>query len=527
MRRVLPIVAAGVGSGVLTILPFPDLGWWVVAPIALVPLLVAVPSLGLRGALLTGWITGAVSLAGIFHWIVPTAVNLAQFPTWAAALVLGAYAIVYGLNGAAMAVALRTILRLPLPAWAAVLLAPAAVVAVDFVGPHLFPFTLGNTYWRVPLLIQGADVTGIEGATYVTVAVSTAIALALRDLWARRRPSLLPGGVAIVLLAAWLAYGAVRLQSVREDEAAAPVLRLLLVQPDARPDERRSRDPKVRDGLVDRLIAMSRTADRTGVDAVIWPEGAFPYEWVATTGAGAVTYQVRAARLVKEMVREVGIPLVFGAITRPDERGRNSMLMLGPDGEEANRYDKRLLLAFGEYMPLSDTFPWLKGRVPGVGNLREGEAFGAFTIAGHVAAPSVCYEAVQAGLTREAVVAVDAGLILNVTNDGWFGTSGAPRQHLMDQVPRAVELRRPVVRATMTGISAVVRASGDLVGETGVYERATVVVEVPVPTDPERTVFAVVGRAFAWACFAATVAALFAALVAYRKGKKSRSTTTG
>ena len=203
------------------------------------------------------------------------------------------------------------------------------------------------------------------------------------------------------------------------------------------------------------------------------------------------------------------------------------MLMLGPDGEEANRYDKRLLLAFGEYMPLSDTFPWLKGRVPGVGNLREGEAFGAFTIAGHVAAPSVCYEAVQAGLTREAVVAVDAGLILNVTNDGWFGTSGAPRQHLMDQVPRAVELRRPVVRATMTGISAVVRASGDLVGETGVYERATVVVEVPVPTDPERTVFAVVGRAFAWACFAATVAALFAALVAYRKGKKSRSTTTG
>ncbi len=527
VRRALPIVAAGIGSGILGILPFPDIGWWVFAPVALVPLLAVVPSLGWRGALLAGWIAGALSLAGIFHWIVPTAINLAEFPAWGAGLVLVAYSIAYGLNGAALGVALRTVLRLPVPVWAAVLLAPAAVVAVDFVGPHLFPFTLGNTYWRVPLLIQGADVTGIEGATYVTVALSTALALVARDVWARRRPSLLPAGVAVLLIAAWLAYGAVRLPAFRDAEATAPVLRLLLVQPDVRPDERRSRDVQVRDSIVDRLVTMTRDADRTRVDAVIWPEGANPYEWNTTPRPGPLTYQVRAGKRVQDLARELGLPLVFGAITRPDERGRNSMILLGADGAEASRYDKRRLLAFGEYMPLSDTFPWLKDRVPGVGNLREGSEFGAFRIAGHVAAPSICYEAVQTGLTREAVDAVDAELILNLTNDGWFGTSGAPSQHLMVQVPRAVELRRPLVRSTMTGISAVVRASGDLVDETGVYEKATEVVEVPVPPSPASTIYAVVGRAFAWACLAATVAALCAALILHRKGKKSRSTITG
>jgi len=235
---------------------------------------------------------------------------------------------------------------------------------------------------------------------------------------------------------------------------------------------------------------------------------------------------VRAAGKVRDLALEIGLPLVFGSITRPDARGRNSMILMGPDGEQKERYDKRRLLAFGEYMPLSDTFPWLKGRVPGVGNLQEGESFGAFRLGDSVAAPSICYEAVHAGLTRDAVDAVDAGWILNLTNDGWFGTSGAPSQHLMVQVPRAVELRRPLVRSTMTGISAVVRASGDLADETGVYERAVRKVDVPLG-QTGRTVFAATGRWFAWACAAATALAVLAAIARYRKGKKSRSTSTG
>jgi len=530
-RRLVPIVA-GVLTGVLSILPYPDIGWLPVAPLAYLPLLLAMPILSWRGALFAGWIAGAVSLAGIFHWIVPTAVNLAQFPAWGAAGVLVAYSLAYGLNCAALALALRAILGLAIPAWGRVLLAPAAVVAVDFLGPHLFPFTIGNTYWRVPLLIQGAEITGIEGATFATLAVTTAMALAIRDRWAGRRVGIAGPVVALVVATAWIGYGAVRLPVVREAEASAPTVRLLVVQPDVRPEERRSRDAAVKDGLLARQIAMTGEALQADaaagahppVDAVIWPEGSFPWEWVAPKGPA--TGGSRAIARLRDAVRGWGVPLVFGSITRPEQRGRNSMILLGPDGVERDRYDKRRLLAFGEYLPLSETFPTLKGRIPGVGNLEEGKEFAAFRVGGHVAAPSICYEAVQAGLTREAVVAVDADLILNVTNDGWFGTSGAPAQHLMDQVPRAVELRRPLVRTTMTGISGVIRASGDLTDETGVYERATEFVTVPLPPEGA-TPFVVAGRTFPWTCVGATVAALLAAAWAYRKGKKSRSTITG
>ncbi len=527
-RRILLPVAVGVLTGLLQAACFPDPGAFFLAPLALVPLLWTLPRLGWRQSVAAGWISGAVSLAIIFHWIVPTAINLAQFPGWGAGLVLAAYAVVYGVNGVLLATAMKAILGLPLPGWGQALAVPASVVAVDVLGPHLFPFTLGNTYFRVPLLIQGADLTGIEGATFVTVSLSVAGVWLARDLRSRRRLSLAPVAVAAGLAAAWLAYGAVRLAEVREAEETAPRLHLLLVQPDIRPQERRNKDPAVKDALVDRMVGMTRDADREGVDAVVWPEGAFPFDWKpgpAPHGA-PLTYGVRAAGKVQDLVREIGVPLVFGSITRPDSRGRNSMMLLGPDGRQEDRYDKRRLLAFGEYMPLSGVFPWLKGKVKGVGNLQEGEAFGAFRIGETVAAPSICYEAVHAGLTRDAVDAVDARWILNLTNDGWFGTSGAPAQHLMVQVPRAVEMRRPLVRATMTGISAVVRASGDLADETGIYERAVRKVDVPLAATG-KTVFAVAGRWFAWTCVAATVLALLVAIARYRRGKKSRSTSTG
>ncbi len=496
------------------------------APLALVPLLAVLPSVGRGGAWFGGWTAGALSLGVIFHWLVPTAINLAGFPDWGAVLVLVAYSLVFGLDFAVLAFVCREVLLLRVAAWARMLLVAAAVVATDFGLPHLFPFTLGNTFWRHPTLLQGAEWTGIEGATFVTVALSAALALALRDLWQRRRPTLVPLAVSLILVATWVGYGMFRLPQVRELEASAPTLKLLLVQPDIRPHERRSRDPVVRDGMLGRLLSMTLGADLTAVDAIVWPEGAAPYEWPSAIVKGAADAPSRAAIRISDAVREMGKPLVFGTITGLKGSRRNSMVMLGPDGLEAGRYDKRRLLAFGEYLPLSDTFPFLKGSIPGVGNMKEGESFGAFRIREFVASPSICYEAVHANFTREAVQDANADLIVNLTNDGWFGASGAPSQHLMVQVPRSVELRRSLVRSTMTGISAVVSPSGDIWAETGVYQRSAQVVTVPVPAMGS-TPFAVYGPVFAWACVLATFGSLLAAAMNYRKGKKSRSTTTG
>jgi apolipoprotein N-acyltransferase len=502
----------------LWILALPDAGLWPLAFVAYLPLFLAVAGLSRRRAFFTGWLAGLVLFSGIFHWIVHTAMTMSDFPAFGAVPVLLAFAAWSGLGTALVALACRELWDRPLR----VLTVPAAVVGVEFLWPLLFPVGLGNAFYRVPALMQGMDSTGVYGGTFVAVAVTVGAASVIRELRAGRP---WPRGTVVAtvaILAAWLGYGLVRLL-VLPPEGEPGVVRLAIVQPDITAEDKKHRDGASRKALFERIKGLTLGADTSDVDAVVWPEGAFSFFFdpFAEGRKGWENITETSKRLVA-MVGELKKPLVFGSLTEPAGRSRNSLILLGPDGAERQRYDKRKLLAFGEYMPLSNVFPFLRESVKEVSDMEPGNRPVAFEFGPARALASICYEAILPTFTREAAEETGANLLLNVTNDAWFGTSGAPEQHLMVQVPRSVELRLPLVRSTETGISAVVDARGEFTFETGLHERR--VDRVTVPLGGAFSLYRVVGDAFAWICLAGVVASLG---VGYWRGKKSRSTKIG
>jgi len=402
---------------------------------------------------------------------VHTAVTMSDFSFWTAALVLMAFAIWHGLGWGLVGLMVRSRVSSSL----AVVIVPAAVVAQEFAWPQLFPWHMGNTFFRVPLLMQGMDLLGIWGATFVAVTVSVALAQAALGSCKWRRSAL----VATVLVIGWVAYGAIRL-GTWEPAGADDEVTLALVQPDITPSDKKKRGVANRKALFARLRDMTLQADLTGVDAVIWPEGAFPFYFALETG-GRTNWDdvVAMSKELQAMPRTLQRTAIVGTLTKPVDRTRNSVLMLGPDGQEMNRYDKRRLLAFGEYMPLSDTLPFLKNSVKEVSDMEAGDSVSSLRLGPALILPTLCYEAIFPEFVRTSLNEVGGNVIVNLTNDSWFGESGAPAQHLMDQVPRAVELRVPLVRVTATGINAVVLPTGEFALETGLHERRVDVVRVP------------------------------------------------
>lgn len=482
-------------SAALEVLSLPDAGWSWAALVAPVPLLWVLPELGFGGAFLAGWAAKVLAIAGIFHWLIPTAIELAGFPLAGAVGVWVAFSLAQGLVGGVLGLAIRGTSDLPWPGrWVAI---PLAWVAVDAWLPHLFPYGLGHAFWQSPVWMQGAEATGIEGTTFVVVLLAAGLVEWLRHPRDRRGVASL--GIAIAVVAGWLGLGALRMEHVLEAEAVAPRIKVLLVQPDIQPSRKTRRDVETRRGIEDLLIRLSDQGGAASHDLVVWPEGAWPWEWDSHRSGTLGDEARRGAAVLADTVARWQRPVLFGTITRPASRSRNSLVLLGPDGVEKARYDKRRLLAFGEYMPLRDVFPSIRGRIRGVGDLEEGDSFVPLEVEPFRLAPSICYEAIHGPLIREAVRATGASILVNLTNDGWFGPSGAPAQHLMVQVPRAVEQRIPLLRDTMTGISAVVEASGVVAVRTGIGEATALSVEVPVP-DLGPTLFQRLGPWFAGAC---------------------------
>ncbi len=355
------------------------------------------------------------------------------------------------------------------------------ISAAEWLRGHLFtgfPWnTLGMALGQNLWLMQAASVVGLYGLTVLAVLACAAPATLADAGGASRRWG--PPAAALLLLLGLAAGGALRLPSGPMPEV--PGVRLRLVQANIPQDARFN--PRNRDGILERYLGLSDSAtapDRQGlrdVTHLIWPESSFPF---------LIQRDPQALRRIGEALPP-GTLLVTGAARAdeplPGERLHfyNAILMIGQDGFVGGRYDKLHLVPFGEYLPgpvdsLLRTLG-LKQFVAVPGGFTAGEAHGRPPLAVPglpPVAPSICYEAIFPGdvaSRRER-----PGLLLNLTNDGWFGDTPGPRQHFAQARLRAVEEGTPLVRAANTGISAVVdpygRVTGMLpVGTEGVLDR--------------------------------------------------------
>jgi apolipoprotein N-acyltransferase len=215
------------------------------------------------------------------------------------------------------------------------------------------------------------------------------------------------------------------------------------------------------------------------------------------------------------VLRGFRTPLLFGVITsRTDEDGRtrdfNSALLVDADGTVQGRYDKNLLLLFGEYLPLADTFPFLRKWLPEAGDFTPGHEAVVLTSGDARLGVLVCYEGILPSFTRR-VAQKDPNLLVNLTNDAWFGQTAEPDLHMQLAAFRAVEHRRFFVRSTNTGVSVVVDPVGRVLHRTSLTDPESFVADT-VLLEGE-TIYRRFGDLFAWACAGITLllggAALF------------------
>ncbi len=492
-------------SGLLLALSFPKYGSGLVAWVALTPLLVALaeapsPSHGFR----LGYVTGALSSLGIVYW---TSIVVVQYgglarPVGVAVMVLLCLALALFPSGFGWMLSRWARRHGP----AAVLLAPIAWVATEILRAHtLFNFSwclLGYSQHANLETLQIARYAAVYGVSFLVAAVSSALAFLVLER--RRGPRLAVVLVTAGLLAVVWMHGEWRLGQTLPE---AGRLKVGLVQASIAQDEKW--DAAHAWANVDRHLELTRRAHAQGARLVVWPESALPFLFDRTP--------VVAAQL-RKMVQESGLFLLFGnddREEREDERGRIwvGAKMLDPQGAVVLRYHKMRLVPFGEYVPLQSVLT-LGGRfsaklVQEVGEFTPGEEYAVGAVDGHPIAAFICYEAIFPDLVRE-FAARGAQLLVNITNDGWYGRTSAPYQHFAMAKFRAVENERYLVRAANTGITAVVDPHGRVLDRTELFERTVLVREVPLLAGS--TFYTRHGDVFAWACLGAAVALTAAGL---------------
>jgi len=455
-RRVAIAVAAGAAWGWshgITTHPL-------LAIAALVPLILLLEQ---PQPIVSGWIFGLVAWVTAIPWIVPTISTYGYIAGWLAALalvalclVLGCYSALFGLLGARV---------LRLPTFFAVAGLAALWVALEVARGWLltgFPWNLAAYAWTdLPGALPLASWIGAWGVSGLLVATSAGLARA----WRSRRWE--TAAWALLVPAALLPIGA---RFARPAEAGGKTIAVSVLQPDI-PD-RPLFDAAANEQDYRRLLAMSAEACRPGA-LLIWPESAsWPREWQDDPRLAA---DVRA-------LNGRGCGVLLNSVYTAGGHDYNAALLVSPGApEEPQMAAKRHLVPFGEYVPLRGVLPFAGKIARVVGDFTPAEKVHLLAWNGALLGAAICYEVVFPGETAELVRA-GASLLVSVTNDGWYGDTAAPRQHLRAARFRAAENRRWLLRAAVTGISAAVRPDGSLAGTIGVAQRGVLALDVETRT---------------------------------------------
>jgi apolipoprotein N-acyltransferase len=414
----------------------------------LAALLTDAPRWRMRRALLVGLVAGTTANAIALFWVVPLLQTFARFPWVAAvptALVLW---VVQGLPFALAAAGACALSRRGAPAW---LVLPASLTVAFSITPALFPWRPAASQVEFLPWVQLADVGGPPLLDLLWALAGCAVARAVMVGPAPSRVA--AAALAFAAVVGPLAYGMPRMAQVRAERAAAPTLRVGVVQPNVGIFDKH--EPLLWPRHLALLQEMTRGLEDRGADLVVWPETAYPYTFPRDR-----TRDLSGPHAVRG--RHTQVPLLFGAITQRSRCERwNSVLAMDPEGEVLAVADKRRLLAFGETVPLWHHLPPLRRFFPCPG-LTPGTEPGVVHVAGAAIGVLNCYEDILALHTRWLVrQGSSPALLVNATNDAWFGDTSEPHLHHHVARLRAVETRRDLVRAVNTGVSGHVLATGE------------------------------------------------------------------
>jgi len=424
--------------------------------VALVPLIWLWESSSSSGrAFLWAFSAGVVFYLFHLHWI-PNMITDVPVPRWLLWLGMSLLVLYQALWWGLAGMATRWMRRVP--AW---VMAPgfaACWTLLEYVRCHMgdLSFTWA-TLWAPGLgdtpLMSSA---GLWGPFGISLAIALVNALGYRAARDRKWLALAwaAGFVALIHLAGFLPNGTHRVGT----------LRVAIIQPNILLEGWA--------GVEEAYKALAEHAVGKGVQLVILPESAFP---------GPLRYSARAQKLTLFIAREVDAPMVMASWDREEKRYYNTVFLVNKDGKPTDRYDKVLLVPFGEHYPFQERLPesFLKKVDIGVGDYSRGSRVRPLCMDSLLLGPYICYESLFPDIARAQVLS-GAQVLLNLTNDGWFGTSLGPTEHFQLGRFRAPETGRFLLRAGKTGISAIVDEKGRLVQEIGLFEKGLMIRDVPL-----------------------------------------------
>jgi apolipoprotein N-acyltransferase len=493
-----------VSAGLLNWAVFPKIGLWPLVWICQVPLMLASfrENSHFR-SLLFGYLSGLVFFAGTCHWIAGVLLNYGGLPWIGAellflllALYLSSYYALFSWAFARLSISVPSLCF-----W----LAPALWVSTEYLRAQVltgFPWCLlGYGLVDAIYLSQIARWTGVYGLSFVVISVSAFVAEAI--VRSSRVAAFRLGTVASVLFCLAL----VLRWTGKEPGKGTHLVRIVQTNIDL--DQKW--DAVTKSSLLDELAKLSIPSEGRQIDAtsdavrlILWPE---------TPAAFYFNHDADFRRRMQSIATATSAYFFFGFV---DFRSRsagdterdsyNSVAMLSPDGRVISQYDKVHLVPFGEYIPYQKLFFFVDKISTEAGNFSPGDRVVVTPLDSQRSVGTfVCYEAVVPDLVRQ--FARDGSqLLVNVTNDAWFGESAAPFQHLAMARMRAIENHRYLLRAANNGISAIIDPVGRVVKAAPRNQRS--ILEGQFNLETQRTVYSEYGDVFAWLCLIASAAAL-------------------
>lgn len=479
-------------------------GGLVLAWIAPAALLLTVEGMRPRRAAGAAFLACLAADSAILHWIYVVTVRYGHAPPVVgvlAPMLLATYIAAFGAAFGAGA------------AWfgARGMASPVALALLWTVLDHLRSFALTGFPWATlgyaqhlnPALLGLAAWTGVYGLSFVTVLGSTGALACLfpRPGWGagRRAGALALAATALLVAVGWLG-------APPDPDGSAGSVRVAVLQGDI--DQGVKWSPDWAERTMETYEDLTRRAVAQGAQVVVWPETAVP-------GSPDVDSELRAR--LEALARHSGVVLVVGAVGvdwlgppgRSPYHVYDSAFVFDASGHLRSRYDKTHLVPFGEYLPLRGLIGRFVRAVatgsagidvtPGPAPRAVSLPLGRGTLT--VGIP-ICYELLFPNLVRRFV---DGGarVLLAITNDAWYGRTGAPYQFLAITALRSAETGTWTARAANTGVSALIDGRGRVRQRTKIFERSLLVGDVPLRTPgPAPTFYARHGDVFAWACWA-------------------------
>ncbi|MFO7785298.1 MAG: apolipoprotein N-acyltransferase [Thermodesulfobacteriota bacterium] len=479
-------ILVSVLSGLMLTASFPPATTDWFAWFALVPLLAAMQHQSPSRCFQLGFIAGAAHFLSLMYWIIVVLGKyggLNSFLSLSILVALCLYLALYpGLFGLLFSFLRDSRFRL--------LLMAGAWVCLEYLRGRLFtglPWCfIGHSQAARLHLIQICDLVGAYGLSFLVAAVNILVFEIIFDRrTAMRTDRMAQTAFVMLLLLLTLYYGGLKLRGTPA-VTLSPV-RTAIVQGNI--DQSEKWIPEFQEKTIASYRRLSLQAARTEPDLIVWPETAVPLFFQDASPL--------SARIIN-IPEHTGADLLFGSPAYVESgnevRYTNRAYLLLPEDRAIRTYDKVHLVPFGEYVPLQRFLPFVNRLVPAAGDFVPGGQIAPLSAGRYAAGVLICYEAIFPHLARRQVEE-GADILVNLTNDAWFGQTSAPFQHLSMSVFRAVETRLPLVRAANTGISAFVDPKGRIIRKGGLFREAVLVSDI-LPSEQGSTFYADYGHLF-------------------------------